>query len=659
MFGAQDMTVGSPLSSMLKFSVPLLIGNIAQLLYNTVDSIVVGQYSGMNGLSAIGASMSIQFMFAVFFMTVGTGVSVMVSQFFGAKDKERLSNTVGQSMILVLIATLLSTVLGFALAKWILTITKCPIEVLPHAIAYLRIMFLGFVGMGFYNILGGILRGLGDSMFPMLVLFGTTILNIVLDIWFVAPPDKLWGIGLNLGVAGAAWATIIAQTLSALVCLWRLLQLKDIVSVTRKTMKLTKEISFQIFRIGIPSGLQQMIMSMSFVFVQSLINSVIIPFNGILVVENAIFVAVNTAVMRIDGFAMMPAQTFNQVASTFTGQNIGANKLDRVNKGVRICLTMAVSVSLAVVIIILIWGKGLMQMFINEDVVKDEVISSVIVELYAETGKLPAENDVLLLTKTVLAGKDPATALEDTSIITEEAVTAANNLIAQEDLVALKTKLLADKDVFALLDKVIQNEEVIELANKLIATDGFIAKDDVIRTTAEVSALTAQLSENEDFIALTNAIVTIALPDATSSDDGLTALTHTITEIMVTQKIAKIALTAKIIEVGVKMQRIMVIGYIIMAVANTIGGVMRGAGDTMAQLYIMVATNIVIRIPLTVLMMRLSVTPEYPNGAPEMIFWSMLIAFGLNVLCTCIYFAKGNWKTKSVVKRGADSGVTH
>ncbi|MDR0446961.1 MAG: MATE family efflux transporter [Oscillospiraceae bacterium] len=513
-FGAQDMTVGRPIRSILLFIVPLLLGNVLQLTYNTVDSIVVGQFSGPNGLSAIGVSMPIQFMFAVFFMTVGTGVSVMVSQYFGAKDKENLSKTVGNSLLLILIATVLATILGLSLSDWILRITSCPPEVFENAKAYLMIMFLGFVGMGFYNILGGILRGFGDATFPLLVLFGTTILNIFLDIWMVATPDQL-SFGLGWGVAGAAWATIIAQTLSAVICLARLLRMKHIAEVNRSTMKLDKQIVKTIVRIGIPSGLQQMIMSMSFVFVQSIINSILIPFGtgaaGEVLFNGAIFVAVNTAVMRIDGFAMMPAQTFNQAASTFTGQNIGAGKLDRVSKGVKICLTMALSITLIVFVVIWFFGRDLMMMFINET---------------------------------------------EASILDEAQL------------------------------------------------NGFASSIDFIRTM------------------------------------GFETI-----ETYITARIDKI------VEVGYQMQRIMVFGYFLMAIANTIGGVMRGAGDTLAQLWIMIATNIVVRIPLTVIMVNLSKSAEYPNGAPSSIFLSMIIAFGLNVLTTCIYFSTGRWKTKAVVRR--------
>ena len=285
------MTTGSPTRSVLLFTVPLLLGNILQLLYSTVDSIIVGQFSGPNGLSAIGVSMPLQFLFSVFFMAVGTGVGVLVSQFFGAKDKDNLSKTVGTSIVLMLAASLFATGLGFLVLDWILDVTNCPPEVFDNARAYVRIIFIGFVGMGSYNILGGILRGVGNSTFPLLVLMGTTILNIFLDIWFVATPEQL-PFGLGLGVAGAAWATIISQAVSAIACLLRILRMRDVLTLNFRTIRVTKRIAKLIVRIGLPSGLQQMVMSMSFMLVQSLINAVKIPFNGTL--DGAVFIAVNT-----------------------------------------------------------------------------------------------------------------------------------------------------------------------------------------------------------------------------------------------------------------------------------------------------------------------------------------------------------------------------
>lgn len=355
-FGAQDMTAGSPLRAMLKFSAPLLIGNIAQLMYNTVDAIVVGKMIGANALASIGASAPIQTMFFVFFMTVGTGVTVMVSQYFGAKDKVRLSQAVGTAMILTLIATLLITIIGIPLAGPILRLTKVDPSIFAYSHTYLSIVFAGAVGMGFYNILAGILRGLGDSMFPFLVLLGSTALNIVLVLLFVGT--------FKLEVAGAAWATLIAQTLSAAACLWRLLRMRDVVDINRDTLRPRREMIGHILRIGIPSGIMQAILSMSYIFVQALINGIVV-YDAAGVASYTIFVAVNTAVTRVDNFATLPNQAFSMAGSTFAGQNIGAGRFDRVTQGFKIILSVSLVVSAILLIAIYIFGGELLKLFID------------------------------------------------------------------------------------------------------------------------------------------------------------------------------------------------------------------------------------------------------------------------------------------------------
>ena len=471
------MTTGSPVRPVLLFTVPLLIGNVLQLLYSTVDSIIVGQFCGPNGLAAIGVSMHILFLFAVFFMAIGIGVGVLVSQFFGARDKDNLSKAVGTALVLIFIAAIIASVLGFSVSGWIFRITNCPPEIYDDALSYIKIIFIGFIGVAFYNVLSGVLRGIGNSTFPLLVLIATTILNILLDLWFVASPDQL-PFGLGLGVAGAAWATIISQGVSALVCLLKILRMKDLLTLNRHTIRPTKKIVMLIVRIGLPSGIQQMIMSMSFMIVQSYINAVKIPFNGIL--DSAVFVAAHTAVMRIDQFAMMPSQTFNMTASTFAGQNIGAGKTDRVMQGFKLILLMALTAAAIVVVGIVLFSSQLLGMFIN----------------------------------------DPN---------------------------PVRTALITD--------------------------------------------------------------------------------------------------------IGSRMIRIMFVGYFLMAVSFVVGGVLRGAGDTMTQLVISIVTNVAFRIPLTIIMVNGTKSAEYPGGKPEAIYISMIISFALNLLVNCIYFSRGKWKTKSVIKR--------
>ncbi|HHX28458.1 MAG TPA: MATE family efflux transporter [Firmicutes bacterium] len=344
LFGAQDMTQGRPMSNLLRFSVPLLIGNFAQQLYATVDSIVVGRYVGDKALSAVGASMPIINLLLVLFMAIATGAGIMVAQYFGAKDKESLSKSVGNALTLLVIASLMITTIGVTSAGSLLRLINTPEETFDMAKSYLTIIFGGILAAGMYNITSGILRGLGNSTFPLLTLLLSSVLNTALDVWMVSR--------LGMGVAGAAIATIFSQGVSAVFCLWKLNQMKDIVNISRETILPDKKFVAQLLRLGMPAGMTQAIFSMSMVFVQSLTNSM-----GYRVVT------CNTAVMRIDGFAVMPSFTFGMAVATFVGQNIGANRMDRVAQGTRDALRLSLTAATVLVTLLLLFGGTLIRMF--------------------------------------------------------------------------------------------------------------------------------------------------------------------------------------------------------------------------------------------------------------------------------------------------------
>ncbi len=351
-FGTQDMTVGNPTSNMLKFAIPLLLGNFVQQLYSTVDSIVVGKYVGDTALSSIGTTMPIINMLLVLFMAISTGAGIMVAQYYGAKDHKALSMSVGNSLTLITIASLMIMVIGIPLADPLLRLINTPAEIYDMAKSYLVIILWGIIGGGFYNIISGILRGMGDSFFPLLVLMLTSVMNIVLDIWFVA--------GLNMSVFGAGLATIISQGISAVVLIWKLLQMRNRMRITKETLVPHKEYTFQLLRLGLPSGITQAIFSLAMVFVQSLTNSM-----GYLVT------ATSTAVMRIDGFAMMPNFTFGMCISTFIGQNIGARRMDRCEEGTKAVLKMAVTTSVLLIVALMIFGGPLLHLFTSTQEVID------------------------------------------------------------------------------------------------------------------------------------------------------------------------------------------------------------------------------------------------------------------------------------------------
>ena len=345
LFGAQDMTVGSPMSCLLKFSVPLLIGNIAQQMYNTVDAIVIGNSSwGDQGLAAVGLAGPIVNLLLVLFMGISTGASILSAQYFGAKDRPTLNKCVGASLFLIVASGLIMMVAGYFLSPILINMTTPPSpEVGQGATDYLQIFFLGIIGSGMYNIISGILRGLGDSMMPLLFLVIACVLNIFLDLAFVN----------SMGVAGVALATITAQSVSALLCLWRICNIRHICDVEVKTvLHPDKTLMLKIGMLGLPSGITQAIFSMSAIIVQSLTNTL-----------GDAMVAANTAIMRVDGFAMMPNFTFGTAATTYIGQNVGAGRGDRLKPGLKAMLILGLVSSTVMVAGILLFGHQLIGMF--------------------------------------------------------------------------------------------------------------------------------------------------------------------------------------------------------------------------------------------------------------------------------------------------------
>lgn len=346
LFDAQDMTTGNPVSNLIQFTIPLLIGNLAQQLYNTVDSIVVGKYVGDSALAAVGASGPMLNLLLVLFMGISTGAGIMVSQYFGAKHRDLLSRSVGTAITLTFLCSLFIMVVGTAITHPMMRLLRTPNDIYDQACSYLIIIFLGIMGCAYYNILSGILRGLGDSLSPLIFLLVACGLNIVLDILFVA--------AFQMGVAGVAIATIIAQFISAVLCFMRLTTMRHILDVNFHVMKLKKDLVWQVTRLGLPSGLSQAIFSMAAIVVQSLTNSF-----------GTSVIACSTVVMRVDGFAMMPNFTFGIAMTTFAGQNIGASRVDRVVEGTKDGMKVGITTSIILVAAILIFGRPLTHLFTN------------------------------------------------------------------------------------------------------------------------------------------------------------------------------------------------------------------------------------------------------------------------------------------------------
>ncbi len=347
-FEKQDLTVGRPLPGIVKFLIPMLIGNIAQLLYGTVDSLVVGRYVGDAALSAVGISNNVVTLFIVFFMAIGSGMMIMVSQYFGAREYRNLEYTIGNGITIIAVFSILLTVLGLLLAAPILSILKTPEECFELSKTYLIIVFIGLLGDGFYNIMSGIIRGTGNSVFPLIILLGTTFLNIVLDVLFVKY--------LHMGIAGAAWATIIGKSISAVILVVKVLKMKGDFKVGAKHLKIRNGIVINMCRLGIPSGVSQAVIFFASIVIQRLYNSM-----GVSVV------AATTIVSRVDAFAVIPVMTIGHAVSTFSGQNTGAGRLDRVKQGARASLILSLIITAVLLTVLLIVGKWALGCFTDTD----------------------------------------------------------------------------------------------------------------------------------------------------------------------------------------------------------------------------------------------------------------------------------------------------
>lgn len=282
LFAPVDMTAGKPWKNIALFTIPMIIGNIAQQLYNTVDSIVVGKFVGDNALAAVGSASPIFNLLLVLFIGISVGTSVMVSQYFGARDREQLSRTIGCCVTLTAAASVFIMIVGSLVVRPLLELLHTPASIIDWCASYLTVLFYGIAGVAYYNILGGVLRGLGDSVSALVYLLVATVINIVLDVWFVA--------GLGLGVFGVALATAIAQAVSAILCFWKLARMSELFDMKPRYLKAHKDNALNIIRLGLPSGLTQAIFSLAMIMVQSLTNSF-----------GEMLIAANVIIMRVDG----------------------------------------------------------------------------------------------------------------------------------------------------------------------------------------------------------------------------------------------------------------------------------------------------------------------------------------------------------------------
>ena len=368
------LTTGVIWKQLLIFAIPILISNLFQQIYNMTDVIVVGNFVGPEAVAAVGSSSSLINMIVGFFLGLSAGAGVIIAQYYGAKDKENVEKTVHTAMMVSIISGFILMAIGIFLAPWFLSLMKTPAEIMGPATEYLQIYFCGIIGVIIYNLGSGILRGIGDSFKPLLFLIVTVLLNVVLDLWFVA--------GFGWGVAGVGWATTVAQILSAAMVLILLMRTDDVYKVKLNQIKLHRPQLARIFKVGLPTGLQSVIISFSNVIIQSSVNTF-----------GATVVAGVVAASKVDGFVYMPMASFGIAITTFVGQNFGAKRLDRVKEGIKICMIMSVGSTILISLFVVGFDTSILRLFVNDaEVIK---YGSYVIRIIAPTYFIFAITDAL------------------------------------------------------------------------------------------------------------------------------------------------------------------------------------------------------------------------------------------------------------------------
>jgi putative MATE family efflux protein len=343
----KDLTKGNEGKIIFAFALPMLIGNVLQQLYTTVDGIIVGRTLGKEAMGAVMLSFPIMFLLLSFVMGITMGSTILLSQYYGAKDMRKVKRTIDTAYIFLFFSSIIITIAGLLLSGPILQLIRTPEAIIPQAKAYLNVIFAGMIFMFGYNSISAILRGLGDSKTPLYFLVISTVINIALDFLFI--------LGFGWGVAGAAWATVVAQGISFLFGVYHLNKTHDVLRFNLKTMKFDKEIFVLSVKLGIPSGVQQMLFSFGMMALQTIVNGF-----------GTETVAAFGAAARIDSFATMPIMNFGAAISTFVGQNIGANKPERVRRGFYITQLMSTSVAVFFGVLIALFSRYTIGWF-NQD----------------------------------------------------------------------------------------------------------------------------------------------------------------------------------------------------------------------------------------------------------------------------------------------------
>lgn len=358
----KDLTNGSPVKLILGFALPLLLGMLFQQFYSMVDTIIVGKFLGAKALAAVGSTGSINFMIVGFCMGVCSGFAIPVAQMFGAGDRKALCRYVGNGAVLAGILSVVMTVLVCIWCRDILILMKTPSDILDGAYAYIFVIFLGIPLMVLYNQTSAIMRSLGDSRSPLIFLGISSILNIVLDLALVRP----------MGVAGTAWATIIAQGVSGFLCLFYMKKKFTILAFTREDWKLHKHYVLNLCNMGIPMGLQYSITAIGSVILQTAVNGL-----------GSTAVASVTAAGKISMFCCCPFDALGSTMATYAGQNVGAKKMDRVNTGILTSSIIGSVYSVVILGVMFLWSRQISLLFVDasETVILDQARQMLLINM--------------------------------------------------------------------------------------------------------------------------------------------------------------------------------------------------------------------------------------------------------------------------------------
>ena len=341
------MTEGSISGKMLRFAAPVFVGNLFQQLYNVADALIVGNFVGSGALAAVSATGNLVFMLVSFFVGVSMGAGVVISRYFGARDEEKMRRAVHTAASFNMLAAAMLTLAGTTLTPWLLRLMGTPEDVMALSVTYIRIYFAGSIGMVMYNSFCGIMRSVGDSRTPLLFLVISSLLNVALDLVFVA--------ALKMSVAGAALATILSQIVSALLCAHRLMRSRESHRLVLRELCLDREMLGLIVRYGLPTGMQNSVIAIANVVVQSHVNSF-----------GTMAVAGCGAYSKIEGFAFLPITSFQMALTTFVGQNLGAGEHERARKGARFGILCSLAAAELVGVAVCLGAPLLLRAFTAE-----------------------------------------------------------------------------------------------------------------------------------------------------------------------------------------------------------------------------------------------------------------------------------------------------